>query len=358
MAAKRLIQVGVGGYGALWLSQFIPPLAGEQRVETVAIVDTNPAALVAAREKLGLPETACFTDWETAFSTVSADFVLVCVPPQFNEAIVAGAMRRGLDVLLEKPMAVSMEECVRLTRLAKKLDRRLALTMTHRFDQSHTTLRNAVHAEGDGRLDYLAYRLTANLRVRNTWGRYRHVMDDITLVDAAIHHIDLMRDMAGANARSVYAQSWTPVWGEFGSGANVLALIEFENGVKASYEVGACNASSSNPPFKGYVRAERELATIVMSEGLVTRSPYQWTDKASEKQRSAAEDIPLTEGKWFGNTLLMAQFLAWMDGGPAMKTKASDALQSQAIIFAAVESSRTGNAVLVQEYLAAAEASC
>jgi predicted dehydrogenase len=340
------------------MSQFIPPLAGEGCVETVAIVDTDEQALAAARGRLGLPESACFRDWETAFSKAPADFVLVCVPPQHNETIVTAAMRHGLDVLLEKPMAVSMQECIRLTRLSQQQDRRLALTMTHRFDQAHTTLRNAVHAAGDGGLDYLVYRLTANLRVRNTWGRYRHAMDDITLVDAAIHHFDLLRDMAGANARSVYAKSWTPAWGEFGTGANVLALVEFENGVKASYEAGVCNASSSNPPFKGYVRAERELATIVMSGGLVTRSPYQWTDKASEKQRSIAEDVPLVEGKWFGNTLLMAQFLAWMDGGPVMQTQASDALQSQAIIFAAVESAKTGNAVMVQEFLSAAEASC
>jgi hypothetical protein len=48
---------------------------------------------------------------------------------------------------------------------------------------------------------------------------------------------------------------------------------------------------------------------------------------------------------------LVEQFLAWLDGGDPMPTNVEDNLQSIALIFAAVESSRTGQPVKVQEFL-------
>lgn len=51
------------------------------------------------------------------------------------------------------------------------------------------------------------------------------------------------------------------------------------------------------------------------------------------------------------NTWLVEQFVQWLDGGPMMKTNIEDNLQSVARIFAAIESSRSGQPVKVQELL-------
>ena len=56
------------------------------------------------------------------------------------------------------------------------------------------------------------------------------------------------------------------------------------------------------------------------------------------------------------NTWLVAQFLDWLDGGPAMETNIEDNLQSCALIFAAIESSKTGQPVDVQAFLRQAQA--
>jgi predicted dehydrogenase len=50
----------------------------------------------------------------------------------------------------------------------------------------------------------------------------------------------------------------------------------------------------------------------------------------------------------------MEQFLDWLNGGDPMPTNVEDNLQSVALIFAAIESSRTGQPVAVQEFLATA----
>ena len=61
--------------------------------------------------------------------------------------------------------------------------------------------------------------------------------------------------------------------------------------------------------------------------------------------------LPLLEqGKW-ANSWLIQKFVEWLKGGEPMETNVSDNLQSVALIFAAIESARTGQPVAVQEFL-------
>jgi hypothetical protein len=53
-----------------------------------------------------------------------------------------------------------------------------------------------------------------------------------------------------------------------------------------------------------------------------------------------------------GNAWLIEKFAGWLDGGPRMETRVEENLQAVAIVFAAIESSRTGRPVRVQDLLA------
>jgi predicted dehydrogenase len=63
------------------------------------------------------------------------------------------------------------------------------------------------------------------------------------------------------------------------------------------------------------------------------------------------ETIPLLQQPKWAHAWLIEQFVQWLDGGPALETEAERNLQSVAMIFAAIESSRTGQPVLVQDML-------
>jgi len=74
---KRVIQVGVGGFGARWRG-----VNGESgAVEYAAIVDINEWALEEAGDALGVEQSRRFTDYRQAIREVDADFVLIVVPP-------------------------------------------------------------------------------------------------------------------------------------------------------------------------------------------------------------------------------------------------------------------------------------
>src|ERR1700688_5105061 len=77
--------------------------------------------------------------------------------------------------------------------------------------------------------------------------------------------------------------------------------------------------------------------------------PYQADEKWASKIHGQGVPLPLLEqGKW-ANSWLIQKFVEWLKGGEPMETNVSDNLQSVALIFAAIESARTGQPVAVQE---------
>ena len=74
------------------------------------------------------------------------------------------------------------------------------------------------------------------------------------------------------------------------------------------------------------------------------------------KRAGEGEPVPLLEQPKWGNSWLLDKFARWLDGGEPMETNIEDNLQSVALVFSAIESSRTGQPVKVQELLAKAKA--
>ena len=347
----KMIQVGVGGYGAKWLKEFVPPAAAEGRLKTVAIADVDERALREAQAFLGLPDDRCFTDVKRAFAESGADFSLISTPPWSHEEAIRLSLDHGMDILCEKPIADTMEACARIATQVHRAGRKMALTMTHRFDQPNTTFRRELKSGACGRLDYLVFRLTGELRSYGAWGHFRHDMKDVMLIEAAIHHFDLLRDLVGADCETVYAKSWTPAWGEFAGDANVLAMMTFANGVRLTYEGASCNAVSINAYFKGYIRAECETGVLILSNGRVERHLYDSSRQRPVRREGEGETVTPVEQDKFGNVWLVDRFVRWLDGGEPMETNIDSNLKAQAIAFAAIESARTGREVNVREFL-------
>jgi predicted dehydrogenase len=232
----------------------------------------------------------------------------------------------------------------------------MGVTMSHRFDQDKSTLRAEIRSGACGTLDYLVCRFTCDARKFGTWGRFRHEMVDPLLWEGAVHHLDLLADMAGAPAETVYAQTWNPSWGEYTGDSQALVTMQCGNGVRISYEGAKCNAVGLNQWGEEYVRAECERGTLIMANRQIRRFRYAADASWRAQKENDGELIDLLSQPKWTNTWLIEKFARWVGGGPAMETEVEANLQSVAIVSAAVESSRIGRPVRVQEHLAAARA--
>jgi predicted dehydrogenase len=352
--ARKAILVGVGGWGSAWCRQFLPPNIQEGLVEVVAAADINPDRLPIAQEALGLPDDRLFTDPKRAFDAARADFCIVVTTPAHHEEIVDLALAHNMDILSEKPIADTLEASCRIAGKVKAAGRKMGVTMSHRFDRDKTTLREALRSGRNGPLDYLMCRFTCECRRFGAWGEFRHRIPDALMVEGAVHHLDILADLAGAKCDTLYAQTWNPAWGEFAGDSQGLVTMHFENGVRAVYEGAKTNAVGLNGWGHEYIRAECERATLIMNRREIERFPYNPQDPQPYKHEGQGEPVPLLEQPKWANTWLIEKFIRWLDGGEPMETNVEDNLQSVALVFSAIESNRTGQPVKVQEYLASA----
>jgi predicted dehydrogenase len=268
------------------------------------------------------------------------------VPPAFHESVVDLALAHGMDILSEKPIADSMEACARIYRKVNVAGAKMAVTMSHRFDQDKQTLEHAVKSGEYGPLNYLIGRFTHNCRVFGSWGEFRHRIPDPLLIEGTVHHFDIFRSISGADARTVYAKTWNPEWGEFAGDSTGLVTMEMTNGVRCFYEGAKANASTMNGWGNEYYRAECRDGTVEMDRRRVR------VLRSESWEAPSSEEIPLLERPVWMNRWIAEQFCDWLRGSPPPPTQLEDNIQCAALLFAAVESAHTGQVVDVQQYLA------
>jgi len=352
--AYKMIQVGTGGHGRAWCQESLPPNIKDGLVEVVAAVDINPEALNNAKEFLGLRAGQCYTDIHQAFDENPADFCTIVVPPHCHEQVVDVALAHDMHILSEKPIADTLNASVRIANKVKKAGKKMGVTMSHRFDQDKTTLREQLRSGRHGRLNYLMCRFTCDCRKFASWGRFRHEIPDPLMVEGSVHHLDMLADLAGAQCETIYAQTWNPPWGEFAGDSQALVTMHFGNDTRAFYEGAKTNAIGLNCWSQEYIRAECEQATLILSHRHLERFPYDSGQQNRTAREGEGQPIALLEQPKWANTWLVEKFVQWLDDGPPMATNVEDNLQSVALIFGAIESSRTGQSVKVQDLLNAA----
>lgn len=338
----RLIQVGLGRWGSVWARDVLPHLESSGLATTVAAVDIDESSH--DRAPAGVP---CYTDLRAALDEHDADFVTVVVQPAFHEAVIDVALERNLDILCEKPIADTMEACARVYQKASAAGVKMAVTMSHRFDQDKQSLEAAIRGGDYGRLNYLVYRFTHNSRHVGDWGDFRYQIPDPLLVEGTVHHFDIVRALTGADAATVYARTWNPPWSEFAGDSTALITVDMTNGTRVIYEGAKANASTMNGWTNDYIRAECEAGTLELSRRQLR------VLRGGTHEIPVATDLPLldTRSTW-RNAWIAEQFCEWLRGGPEPSTTVDDNLQCAALLYAAIESAHEGEPVNVQQFLA------
>ncbi|WP_049904308.1 Gfo/Idh/MocA family protein [Natrialba asiatica] len=352
----RLIQIGTGNQGEAWCREFLPPNVEDDTVDVVAAVDVNDDELTNAVDALSLSADRCYTDAETAMREREADAVALVVPPQARPELVSLAVEYDLDVLAEKPLADSLEAALEIVELVTETETKLGVTMSHRFRRDVTTLRRLIRSDEYGPVDYLYGRYAVNARSRGSWAgeRLYDFEPHPLLIDGAIHHLDLLADIAGERVETVFCRSWNPSYSDFAGDPNAVVQLGMENGATIAYEGLNTAATSFNGWWSERVRANCQDASLVLDDGDLRRFPY---DRAAENclghtSLDQGEPVALESRDKWGNAWLVEQFAEWCDGGEPMETNARANLRTMALVFAAIESAETGDAIRVEEFLA------
>ncbi|MFB7800470.1 Gfo/Idh/MocA family protein [Isoptericola sp. NPDC056134] len=191
--------VGTGGIARAHVDGY-QRFAGE--CEIVALCDPAPGRAEAMRAELGLDGARVYTDAaEMLAAEQHLDLVSVATPPSTHAALSIQALEAGVDVLVEKPMAPSLEECDAMIAAAQDNGCLLSVVAQNRFRDDIATLKEVLDSGLAGPVTHAQvssawWRGTEyyDLWWRGTWEREG---GGCTL-NHAIHHLDMTLWMLGS----------------------------------------------------------------------------------------------------------------------------------------------------------------
>jgi len=131
----RLAVVGCGDISTL---HNLPDIERSNRVEAAVLVDVDARRAEALAKRFGVPEVAA----DTGALSERADAAIVALPNSLHAPVAIDLLRRGLHVLVEKPMAMNVRECDAMIAAAEAAGTVLAVGHEFRFFDSSLLVRN------------------------------------------------------------------------------------------------------------------------------------------------------------------------------------------------------------------------
>lgn len=237
-----MLKFGIVGAGAIAYVHAQALLELQNEVEIVAVCDNLKDKSEALIQSFNL-KAQSFDNLDTMLERVKLDCLCVCLPPALHCDYSCKALERGIHVITEKPMAMSVEQCNLMIETAKKHNCQLGVICQNRYKTAHMRLKAMVEREALGKV----HQVTVNslwwrgenyydIWWRGTW----EVEGGGCLLSHGVHHLDLLLWLFG-RPKSILASISNLAHSNSQCEDFVSAILRFDNGMQANVTVSLVN---------------------------------------------------------------------------------------------------------------------
>lgn len=252
MSKLRVALVGAG-----FMGQFHAQVVAESDVaELSAIVDLNAAVGKPVAERFGTRYVASIDD---ALSQNVADAYIVALPDKLHQDATVALLEAGKAVLVEKPMAHTLDAAKAMARAEKKGGGRLLVGHILRFDPRYVEAAAAVKS---GRIGEPIHATSGRFSVRDIGTRMNGASSVCFYL--GVHDVDALQWISGANVRTVYSRAVSKLMPSLGvqSEDAIFTTCELTNGMTGQLYFGW--SLPSNIPTGIWARTE-----VIGTEGII-----------------------------------------------------------------------------------------
>jgi predicted dehydrogenase len=315
------------------------------RIRIVGLVDLDLVTARRLAEDCDLGNIPAFQDLDQALSELKPDLLFDIVIPAARSAVVETALRHACHVLSEKPMANSLEEGRALIAKARAAGRIHAVVQNRRYISGVRRLRAFIESGAIGELTGLH----ADFFIGAHFGGFREEMENVLLLDMAIHTFDAARFMSGKVPEAVYCLETNPKGSWYRAGASAFAIFEMGDDVRFTYRGSWC-AEGANTSWESRWRITGTKGTVLWDGAEDFDAHRVAADEGFLREQEqilvpATVNVSETEG----HASVIRAFLEAVEEGRAPETGAEDNIRSLAMVMAAIESARTGHRVMIRE---------
>jgi predicted dehydrogenase len=335
MNKKGFGLIGTGLWGEMHANVY----SAHPEVEFKAVCDLREDRAKEIAKKYGAE--SCYTDYNKLFERDDISAVSIATPDFAHTDIAIAALKAGKHVLIEKPLATSVEDCKKI--LAVRKNQKLMVDFHNRWNPPLVNAKNSIENGELGKLMMMYIRLNDTIFVPTHMLSWASKSEVIWFV--GIHIIDLTRWMFNDEVCKVYAVSRSEVLKAKGVDTPDFyqAILEFRNGGVATIE--NCWILPDSLPTIVDFKCE-----IIGSEGAVYMDGSSHhaiqkytTDKASNPDVFAA---PVIHDKQMGFAVeSIRHFVDCVVNDKELMVTGEDGLEATKIISAIRESSKKGEPV-------------
>ncbi|MCR5592015.1 MAG: Gfo/Idh/MocA family oxidoreductase [Lachnospiraceae bacterium] len=281
-------------------------------LEIVAICDVAPDNMNDKKAKFELPDSVkLYTDYKEMLDSENPELVAIATESGKHAAIALDCIERDCNIIIEKPIALSLEDADRIIEAAEEKGVKVCVNHQNRFNKSIAKIREALEKNRFGKMFYG----TAHIRWcrdheyydraswRGTWEQ-----DGGALMNQCIHNIDLLRWMMGDEITEVVGMTDRLRHDYIEAEDLGIALVRFANGSYGIIE-GTTDVYPKNLEETLYLFGEKGT---VKAGGTSVNKIEEWRfsdmlDDPQEIMKQFAENPPNVYG--YGHTPLYADVI-------------------------------------------------
>ena len=203
METKKLVVFGLGARGKIY-ANFAK--AYPEKYELVAIIENDIERIAFAKENY--PRVKVFSDYHDFLGEkIFADIVAVATQDEDHKEHAIAMMQAGYDLLLEKPIANNIEDCMAIYKASKEFNRKVVICHVLRYTPFYSTVKKIIDSGKLGEIitinasENVGYYHQAHSFVRGPW---RNKAESSPMILAkCCHDMDIIRYLMGEDCVSV-----------------------------------------------------------------------------------------------------------------------------------------------------------
>ncbi len=361
----------------------------------VGLCDIAPKRAEMAAKYCKLDEVGIFDDEQKMIESVNPDIIFICTADHAHADPSVIALKAGVHVFCEKPMAVTLEDCDKMAEAAQKSSAVFYLGFNLRHTPVHDTIHHLITTGHVGKVTTIEaneYYYGGKTYFRR-WNRFRKFGGGLWLTKAC-HDFDLLNWMAGAPPKTVYAvsslshynhkpeaatrcrdcklqyecpdyvdifqprENWGKLFGEMAIAAeadgqepsdlclfnsdkdtfdNGIAVVTYENDVRTTYTVNVLASRST--------RQMRIIGTDGMIEGDMENGTVDLIERHTKKKYTCDLRELMKSGHGGADDIMIQDFLNTCRTGKKAKSSWQEGRLSVQVALAARESCDKGEII-------------
>lgn len=309
----------------------------------VAVCDSNLERAKTAGESYGVP---FFTDIDDLVKSTKFDVASVLTPSGMHAEHSIKIMNYGKPVVVEKPMALTVEDADRMIETAKKNKVELFVVKQNRYNVPVVKLKEELDSGRFGRL------IMGTVRVRwcrdqayydqDKW-RGTWAQDGGVFSNQASHHVDLLQWVLGGDVESVFAKAGTYLVKTETEDTGVV-IVKFKNGA-----IGVIEATTAVRPkdLEGSLSLMGSTGSIEIG-GFAVNQIKHWNfsdKKADDSQIFEKFSVNPPNVYGYGHQQYLESVVSCLKGESANPVSGADGRKSVVLINAIYESVETGKEI-------------